>query len=66
MLIWEELLTKFRADIENPDAKAPFRGSLIDEKMFAIDVHEWKLRNMLEEHREQAEPKIGEAAKPAA
>jgi hypothetical protein len=66
MLIWEELLTKFRADIENPDPKAPFRGSLIDEKMFAIDVQEWKLRNMLEEHREQAEPKIGEAAKPAA
>jgi hypothetical protein len=66
MLIWEELLTKFRADIENPDAKAPFRGSLIDEKMFAIDVHEWKLRDLLEEYREQAEPKIGEAAKPAA
>src|SRR5437588_12882616 len=65
-LIWEELLTKFRTDIEQPDVKAPFRGSLIDEKMFAIDVAEWKLRNLIKEYRDEAEPKIGEVAKPAA
>ena len=57
-LIWEELLTKFRAEVDNPDPKAPFRGSLIDEKMFAIDVREWKLQNVIEGYREQAEPKI--------
>lgn len=62
MRIWDELLTKFRADIDNPDPKAVFRGSLIDERMFAIDVHEWKLPNVLEKYREQAEPKIAEPA----
>jgi len=32
-----------------------FRGSLIDEKMFAIDVKEWGQRNMIDEYRERAE-----------
>jgi hypothetical protein len=66
MLIWDELLTKCRADLENPDANAPFRGSLIDEKMFAIDIREWKLPNIIEEYRAQAEPKIGQVTEPAA
>jgi hypothetical protein len=66
MLIWDELLTKFRSEIENPDANAPFRGSLVDDKMFSIDVHEWKLRNILAEYRQKAEPKIREMRKPAA
>ena len=35
-----------------------FRGSLIDEKMFAIDVQEWGMDNLLQEQREQREPKI--------
>ena len=34
------------------------RGSLIDEKMFAIDVHEWGLENLLEKQRQQRHPKI--------
>ena len=34
---------------------ANFRGSLIDDKMFAIDVAEWGRRNILEEYREKAE-----------
>jgi hypothetical protein len=66
MLVWDELLTKFRADLDNPDEKAKFRGSLIDEKMFAIDVREWKLPNIIEEYRERAEEKAGEAVEPAA
>ncbi len=65
MLVWDELLTKFRADIENPDSGAKFRGSLIDEKMFSIDVLEWKLQNLLEEYREKALPKI-DVKEPAA
>ena len=65
-LVWDELLTKFRTEVENPDPKAPFRGSLIDEKMFAIDVREWKLQNVIEGYREEAEPKIGEVTEPAA
>ena len=65
-LVWDEMLTKFHAEIENPDPKSPFRGSLIDEKMFAIDVREWKLQNVIEGYREQADPKIGEVTEPAA
>lgn len=66
MLIWDELLTKLRADLDNPDEKAQFRGSLIDEKMFAIDIREWKLPNIIEEYRERAGEKAGEAVEPAA
>jgi hypothetical protein len=32
-----------------------FRGSLIDDKMFAIDVKEWGKRDILEEHRTKAD-----------
>lgn len=52
--VWDELLAKFRADIDNPDINAAFRGSLIDENMFAIDVMEWGLHNVIEEYRSQA------------
>ena len=30
-----------------------FRGSLVDDKMFAIDVNEWGLENLMEEYRER-------------
>lgn len=63
--IWDDLLIRFRAEIENPDLAAAFRGSLIDENMFAIDVQEWKLENVIEEYRSQAEPKAV-VAEPAA
>jgi hypothetical protein len=53
LLVWDELLTKFRADVENPDVTAAFRGSLIDENMFAIDVKEWGLQNVVEQYRSQ-------------
>jgi hypothetical protein len=54
LLVWDELLTKFRADVENPDVTAAFRGSLIDENMFAIDVKEWGLQNVIEHYRSQS------------
>ena len=34
--------------------------------MFAIDVREWQLQNIVGQYREQAEPKIAKAAEPAA
>ena len=37
----------------SPTPDAPFRGSLIDEKMFAIDVAEWGFANLLAEMRKQ-------------
>lgn len=51
--VWHELLEKFENALANPDSEAPFRGSLIDENMFAIDVKEWGLENEIEKYREE-------------
>ena len=56
--VWNDLLRRLRSQLDSPTPKAPFRGSLIDEKMFAIDVHEWGLENLLEKQRQQRHPKI--------
>ncbi len=53
--IWKELLGRFQREIENPNHSARFRGSLIDENMFAIDILEWQLDNILGEYRERAQ-----------
>lgn len=52
--IWDELLHRFRVELKHPNMGIEFRGSLIDEKMFAIDVMEWGKRNILDEHRWKA------------
>jgi hypothetical protein len=52
--LWEELLQRFRVELAHPNQALEFRGSLIDDKMFAIDVSEWGRRDMLEEHRRLA------------
>src|ERR1043165_1534898 len=57
--IWEELLNRFKVELAHPNKDAEFRGSLIDDKMFAIDVKEWGKRDILEEHRTKAEPILG-------
>lgn len=53
--MWEELLKRFTVELAHPNKGVDFRGSLIDDKMFAIDVEEWGKRNILEEYREKAE-----------
>ncbi len=47
------LLARLQSQLDSPLAQPAFRGSLIDEKMFAIDVQEWGLENLLEEERRQ-------------
>jgi hypothetical protein len=49
--IWKELLQRFQCSLVHRDPKARFRGSLVDERMFAIDLNEWGLDNLLEETR---------------
>lgn len=49
--VWTDLLNRFGKAVAYPDLNAPFRGSLIDDKMFAIDVNEWGLANLMEEYR---------------
>ena len=49
--VWSELLARFAQKVKSPDLRALFRGSLVDENMFAIDVDEWELPNLLEKSR---------------
>lgn len=56
--VWDDMLGRLRNDLDHPRADAPFRGSLLDEKMFAIDVHEWGMADLLHANRQQREPKI--------
>jgi uncharacterized nucleotidyltransferase DUF6036 len=51
--VWHELIRRFEHDLTDPKLDAPFRGSLIDENMFAIDVKEWGLENEIEKYRSQ-------------
>ena len=51
--IWCELLRRFEEKIQNRNPEARFRGSLVDDNMFAIDVNEWQLPDLLAERRAQ-------------
>lgn len=51
LLVWAELINGLMFRLVNRDPNARFRGSLIDEKMFAIDVNEWQLDDLLNEYR---------------
>jgi hypothetical protein len=53
--IWEELLQRFKVELKHPNKHVQFRGSLIDERMFAIDVQEWGQRNLMAEFQNRAE-----------
>jgi hypothetical protein len=64
--VWSELLQRLRNQIARPDSKGKFRGSLVDEKMFAIDVNEWNLEDLLEESRKSRLKKLKGTAKACA
>jgi hypothetical protein len=51
--VWQDLLTRFQDVVLHPSPSAKFRGSLIDDKVFAIDVKEWGLENLVQEYRER-------------
>jgi hypothetical protein len=51
--LWHDLLGRFAREIDSSKPCAHFRGSLIDDRMFAIDVKEWGLPNLLEDCRAQ-------------
>ncbi len=57
--IWCELLGRFEKSIRNPNPHAAFRGSLLDDNMFAIDVNEWELPNLLADQREARLANLG-------
>jgi len=62
--VWSRLLRKFENAIAKPDPRANFRGSLVDENMFAIDINEWGLPNLLEETRKVRLEELKCAANP--
>ncbi|HWG21711.1 MAG TPA: hypothetical protein VG225_14360 [Terracidiphilus sp.] len=47
--VWRDLQQRFTERLRHPDRNAPFRGSLVDPRMFAIDVEEWGERNLYQE-----------------
>jgi len=61
--LWNDLLNRFGEAVIHPDPRAGFRGSLVDDKMFAIDVNEWELPNLMEEYRERRLRAMPEASK---
>jgi len=48
---WSDLIRRFQKAVSHSDPAAKFRGSLIDNKMFAVDVNEWGLDNLLVDFR---------------
>lgn len=51
--LWQDLIHRYENEVLHSDPNARFRGSLIDDKMFAIDVNEWGMANLMQEHREK-------------
>ena len=49
--LWLTLLARFSEAVRTPDASARFRGSLIDDAMFAIDVEDWGMNDAFTESR---------------
>ncbi len=51
--LWHSLIQRFEEAVSRPNPAAKFRGSLIDDKMFAIDINEWGLDNLMREYRDR-------------
>ena len=51
--LWHDLLGRYCKLLNEHADGQPFRGSLIDPMMFAIDVNEWGMENLLDDYREQ-------------
>jgi hypothetical protein len=45
--LWQGLMARLTEAVSHPDPQQEFRGSLVDDCMFAIDVNEWGLEDML-------------------
>ncbi|SRR6266496_1947746 len=51
--LWQNLANRFAERLAHRDPSAQFRGSLVDENMFAIDTNEWGMHDVLKEYRSQ-------------
>ena len=60
--VWDLLLGDLRESLKAEDTQPRFRGSLLDENMFAIDVKEWGLPDLTQEYRARKRGRIEERA----
>ena len=51
--VWNGLIYRLQDNLRHPRSDRPFRGTLIDPNMFAIDVAEWGQRDLYSEFRER-------------
>jgi Nucleotidyl transferase of unknown function (DUF2204) len=51
--VWSDLFGRFEKRVHRPKGDDPFRGTLIDPNMFAIDVTEWGERDLYREYCER-------------
>jgi hypothetical protein len=57
LTLWDDLIGRLVKDLRHSGSAGRFRGTLIDDAMFAIDVEEWGLENLVVEQRTRR-PKI--------
>jgi hypothetical protein len=62
--LWQDLIARLSKATSHPDPNQEFRGSLIDDCMFAIDVEEWGLENILARYRAGRTPVLNMPADP--
>jgi hypothetical protein len=61
-VLWQDLLGRYLRLVSEPNGHGRFRGSLIDDNMFAIDVNDWGLDDVLQEYRSRRLSTIGNSA----
>jgi len=52
--LWQDLIGRYMHEVQHPDPKARFRGSLVDDNMFSIDIKDWGLDDIESEYRTRA------------
>jgi hypothetical protein len=61
--LWQDLLSRYVQLVQQRDPNAPFRGSLVDENMFSIDIKDWGLEDLQSGFRTK---RLGKRARRAA
>jgi hypothetical protein len=62
--LWRDLIGRLSEATSHPDPKQEFRGSLIDDCMFAIDMEEWGLDNVQARYRARRNPTLSMPTEP--
>jgi hypothetical protein len=51
--LWQDLLSRYMNLVHQNNPDAPFRGSLVDENMFSVDMKDWGLEDLQSGYRER-------------